>query len=77
MQYKEIGQNLEEGMKGLGNQIRSMPHLVIGKENTNPAEPKKPIFNEKESKVVDNIKKWGLILIVLIIIVYSIYRIFS
>lgn len=76
MQYKEIGQNLEEGMKGLGDQIRSMPHIKIGKEtNSSPSEPRKPIFNEKEAEWVDKAKKWGLIFCVLVVVIYALYRI--
>lgn len=84
IEYKPIEKNLEEGMGQLGGQIRSMPHIVIGKKeppnppsqpiqpNQNPSE--KPFFSAEESKIIDYIKRIGIIIAVVAIIGYSAYR---
>jgi len=68
--YKPLGENLQEGMKDLNSGIRGIPHIIIGKDKE-----KKPLFNEKEALWIEKIKKWGLVLIVLIIVGYALFRI--
>lgn len=52
----------------------NIPHAVIGKSESYNSE--KPLFNRKEKELVENLRKWGLILIVALIIIYAVYRIF-
>lgn len=86
--YKPLGENLEDGMKNLGNQIRSVPHIIIGGNKPLPQQKSEPIspinnsnnntddiFSPKEQKIINSIKKWGLVLAVLIFCGYAVYRI--
>jgi hypothetical protein len=71
--YKSLGENLQEGMKDLNKGINSIPHLVIGKKDETTSQ--KPLFSGKEALWIEKIKKWGLVLIVLIIVGYALFRI--
>lgn len=73
IKYKDISENLEGGMKDLNKALREMPHIIVGNKKDNI--PSAPIFNEKEQKVINQIKKWALILVVLLVIGYASYKI--
>jgi hypothetical protein len=86
--YKPIEQNLQGGMRDLGNQMEGIPHIIIGKKDKKKLEfqpsqqlpPQLPlnqpnnIFNPKEQKILDRLKKWGLIIAILAITGYAAYR---
>jgi hypothetical protein len=71
--YKPLGENLQEGMKDLNSGIRGIPHIVIGKKDENTTE--NSLFSKKEALWIEKIKKWGLVLIVSVIIIYAVIRI--
>lgn len=53
----------------------NIPHLIIGKKKEEFKEPPESLFNQKETKLIDNFKKWGLVIAVTIIVLYAAYRI--
>lgn len=85
--YKPLEKNLEEGMSQLGKQIRSLPHITLGdnppKPSGQPQEVKclpvtsvqEGLFNAKENYRINQVKKWGLVIAVLLVVGYCIYRI--
>ena len=78
MEYKPLEQNLEQGLSQLGNQVKSIPHIVIGKQDSISLMNNKEqnnIFNEKEQAFINKLKKWGIIIAVGVIVIYVIYRI--
>jgi len=88
IKYRGIEENLEEGMKGLGSQIKGIPHIILG--NKTPGSPGSisqevsvepvrvapgDLFNPKEQNIINKIKKWGLVVVVCIIVGYAGYKI--
>jgi hypothetical protein len=77
MEYKSLSDSLGESANQLGNNIRSLPHVVIGnKSKDHTPIPSKGLFNDKEQDIINKITKYGLIIAVVIIILYAIVRIF-
>jgi len=60
-----------------------VPHILIGEKglttnkqyNKNINQGKDNLFNEKEDKIIKNIKKWALIIAVLAVAGYAVYRV--
>lgn len=71
IQSKGITENLQEGMKDLNKALNQLPRLKIGKDNPNP----QPMFNEKEQKIINKVKKVALIVVILGILGYAAYSI--
>ena len=89
-ELKQRIRNLEERKNksslSIGNITSAIPHVYIGssgiqvgnkpKTNTLPI-PIHNVFDEKEQKVINRLKKWGLILAVVVVVGYAAYRIVS
>jgi len=74
--YKPIVENLQEGLSEFRGSMEGMPHLIIGKKDSDkPNNQQSNVFNEKEQKTIQNIKKWVLVAGVLIVVGYGLYRI--
>jgi len=71
--YKPLGENLQDGMKELNSGIRGIPHIVIGKSDDNTT--KNELFSKKEALWIEKIKKWGLLTLVAVIIIYAVVKI--
>jgi hypothetical protein len=76
LSYKPLEQNLNEGLSGLKNSIDGIPHIIIGKKEGQQFQ-QPSIFNEKEQKVMNKFKKWMIIIGVLVVVGYGLYRILS
>jgi len=74
---KSIESNISEGMKEIGDNLSSLPHLIIGKKKEEFKEPLESLFNKKETNWINSIQKWGLIFAVGFIILFCIYRILN
>ena len=58
--------------------MENIPHIVVGNDKNKKKQPLFPepeVFNEKEKKIIRNVKKWGLIIGVLIIVFYATFRV--
>jgi len=75
LSYRPIEQNLQSGFKELGDQIGSMPHVMIPTPKDNKIGPGKEIFNKKEGNILNKLKKLGLIISILIVAGYVVYRV--
>ena len=75
LSFKPLEENLGSGLGELGNQIKNIPHIVIGDKKTSKLLPQSDIFNEKEKKFLNNFKKWMMVVGVLVIVGYAFYRI--
>jgi hypothetical protein len=80
--YKSLGSSFEE----IGKDFQSsIPHIIIPtkgdkkqeQSSNEPNEPKRNLFNDKETKWIDNTQKWFLIIVVILVIGYGIYRVFK
>jgi len=68
--YKSLEKNLGEGLSEVGKGIKGLPHVIIGSKNED-----KPIFSPKKQKIIDKIKEWALIVIIVLVVIYSIWQI--
>jgi len=91
IKYKGIEDNLSEGLSNLGSQIRNLPHISLGKNTSlapgGASQEVKPqvspfytspgdnLLNPKEQNWINQLKKWGLVIIVCVIVGYAGYRI--
>jgi len=83
-------ENNENPFKLLGNQIKTnVPHLTIGNNGLNIEKPnhenlakaietkREDLFNTREQDIIKNLKKWGLIIAVTVIVCYAAYRLIA
>ncbi len=72
--YRNITENLQSGMNDFNQGMKNIPHLIIGK-NKEQNKDQKPIFNDKEQFLVDKLKKWALIVAIILVVGYAGYRV--
>ena len=57
----------------IGKDLRSnIPHIKIGGNNNLPNQG--GLFNPGEQDILNKIKKWGMVIVVAIVICYALYR---
>ena len=68
--YPTIGKSFEN----IGKDFKSsVPSIKVPTPSDNPN--RKPMFTPKQQDFLDKLKKWGLIIAVLVVINYAVYRI--
>jgi DNA repair exonuclease SbcCD ATPase subunit len=74
--YRPLVENLQDGFSNLKDNFDKIPHLIVNnKKEESKIVKEQPIFNEKEQKTINSVKKWGLIIGVLIIVGYASFRV--
>jgi len=58
-------------------QKSGIPHIIIGKPKEITISNQDNLFNPKQQDLINKLKKWGLILAVMGIAVYAIYRVLA
>ena len=53
-----------------------VPHIKIGLPDS-PNQVSKPMFNEKEDKIISLVKKVGFVLAISLVVIYAVWRIFA
>lgn len=75
--YSSISNQLNQIGQDIGNNIGSIPHIIIGKERKNPMNIKNPKLSieDKGYEQYEKIRKWGLWIIISLVVGYAVYRI--
>jgi|SRR3972149_1664079 len=70
--YPSVSNELEKGMQGINQGIQNIPHVMIGNTNQPGIQ-----YTPQEAQRMNSIKKWGLWILISLVVGYSVWRIGS